>query len=140
HNKTLQNAKSDVLIADEQFRSARSAGLPQANGTVDYMTNFNYAFSFGMGGSTTPPDIDYSKLDAGDMEILKFLNESMGGGASAIVMKEQVNDKIQVSQLIFSGQYWIGLETAKIGRQMAEKSIKLTELDVRENVINSYYL
>ncbi len=142
HNKTLQNAKSDVLIADEQIRNARSTGLPQANGSVDYMTNFNYAFSFGMGGGdATPPNIDYSKLDEGDYEILKFLNESMGGGeASKIVMQDQLNANIQISQLIFSGQYWIGLETAKIGRQMAEKNIKLTELDVRENVINSYYL
>lgn len=140
HNKTLQNAKSDVLIADEQIKNVRGSGLPQANATLDYMTNFNYAFSFGMGGSSAPPDIDYSVLDAGDLEILKFLNQSFGGGASEIVMEDQLNAKFQVSQLIFSGQYWIGLETAKIGRQIAEKNIKLTELDVRENVINSYYL
>lgn len=140
HNKTLQNAKSDVLIADEQIKNARGSGLPQANATVDFMTNFNYAFTFGMGGGSTPPDIDYSVLDAGDLEVLKFLNQSLGGGPSEIVMEDQLNAKFQVSQLIFSGQYWIGLETAKIGRQIAEKNIKLTELDVRENVINSYYL
>lgn len=140
HNKTLQNAKSDVLIAEEQVKNARGNGLPQANATMDFMTNFNYSFSFGMGGGGTPPDIDYSKLDAGDLEILKFLNESLGGGPSEIVMEDQLNAKFQVTQLIFSGQYWIGLETAKIGRQIAEKNIQLTELDVRENVINSYYL
>ncbi len=142
HNKTLQNAKNDVLIAEEQFKNARGAGLPQANAQMDYMTNFNYAFSFGMpGGDATPPNIDYSKLDEGDYELLKFLNESMGGGeTSKIVMQDQLNANIQISQLIFSGQYWIGLETAKIGRQMAEKNIQLTELDVRENVINSYYM
>lgn len=140
HNKTLQNAKSDVLIADEQIKNVRGSGLPQANATLDYMTNFNYTFSFGMGGSSAPPDIDFSVLDAGDLEILKFLDQSFGGGASEIVMEDQLNAKFQVSQLIFSGQYWIGLETAKIGRQIAEKNIKLTELDVRENVINSYYL
>lgn len=140
HNKNLMNAKSDLLIADEDIKDARSAGLPQANGSVDYMTNFNYAFTFGMGGASTPPDIDFSKLDEGDAEVLKFLNESIGGGPTEIIMEDQLNAKFQVNQLLFSGQYWIGMETAKIARQIAEKNMVLTELDVRENVINSYYL
>ncbi|SMO41216.1 Outer membrane protein TolC [Saccharicrinis carchari] len=108
HNKNLMNAKSDLLIAAEDVREARSAGLPQAEGTMDYMTNFNYSFNFGPG--------------------------------SEIVMEDQMNAKLQVSQLIFSGQYWVGLETAKIARRIAEKNIELSEMDVRENISNSYYL
>ena len=108
HNKNLMNAKSDLLIATDDVREARSSGLPQATGTMDYMTNFNYSFNFGPGAE--------------------------------IVMEDQMNAKIQVSQLIFSGQYWVGLETAKIARRIAEKNIELSELDVRDNIINSYYL
>ena len=142
HNKNLINANKDLLIADEQIKEARGAGLPQVNGTVDYLTNFNYEFTFGgSGGSAQPPEIDYSLLDEGDYEVLNSLNQMMGAsGPSSIVMEDQANANIQLTQLIFSGQYWLGVQMTKTGKRIAEKNIELTTLDVRENVINSYYL
>ncbi len=141
HNKTLLNAKDDIQAADAQIKETKGAGLPQVNGTMDYMTNFNYEFEFNIGGGDVqPPDIDYTKLDAGDLEVLKSLDQMFGGGGNTIVMEDQANAKVQVSQLLFSGQYWIGVQMAKIRKDIAEKNLSLTELDVRQNVINSYYL
>ena len=142
HNKTLLNAKDDIQAADAQIKETKGAGLPQVNGTMDYMTNFNYEFEFNIGGGDVqPPDIDYTKLDAGDLEVLKSLDQMFGGGGgNTIVMEDQANAKVQVSQLLFSGQYWIGVQMAKIQKDIAEKNLSLTELDVRQNVINSYYL
>ncbi len=141
HNKTLMNAKDDILAAGEQIKQSKGAGLPQVNGSMDYMTNFNYEFEFNIGGGDVqPPDIDYSKLDAGDLEVLKSLDQMFGGGGNTIVMEDQANAKVQVSQLIFSGQYWIGVQMAKLQKNIAEKNLTLTELDVKQNVINSYYL
>ncbi len=142
HNKTLLNAKDDIQAADAQIKETKGAGLPQVNGTMDYMTNFNYEFEFNIGGGDVqPPDIDYTKLDAGDLEVLKSLDQMFGGGGgNTIVMEDQANAKVQVSQLLFSGQYWIGVQMAKIQKDIAEKNLSLTELDVRQNVVNSYYL
>ncbi len=143
HNKTLQNAKAEIQISDAQIREAKGRGLPQIEGTVDYMTNFNYAFSLDFGGSpSTPPDIDYSKLDAGDLEVLKLINSMFepSAGPSQIIMEDQANASLQVSQLIFSGQYWAGIQLAKIAKKIATSNVVLNELDTRQNVINSYYL
>lgn len=143
HNKTLLNAKAEIQIADAQIREAKGRGLPQVEGTVDYMTNFNYTFSLNFGGTPAPPpEIDYSKLDGGDLEVLKLINSMFepSAGASQIVMEDQANASVQVSQLIFSGQYWAGIQLAKIAKKIATSNVEVNELDTRQNVINSYYL
>ena len=141
-NKDLQNVRNDVQIAAEQYKEARGQGLPQVNGTLDYMTNFNYEamLNFGGGGESTPPDINFSVLDPGDYEILKLLQSMNSPSGTSIKMTDQANAKITVSQLIFGGQYWVGLETAKIAQILAKQNVKLTELDVLENVANTYQL
>ncbi len=140
YNKSLQNARQDVLITEEQIKSARSQGITQVNATVNYMTNFNYEFEFSMGAESEPPQIDYSQLDQGDYEILDVINQMFSAEPATIVMEDQANAQIQVSQLIFSGQYWIGMQTAKIAKKLTEQNLQKTELDVKENVMNTYHL
>jgi len=142
HNKQLLNAREDISIMEAQYRETRAQGLPQVQGNMDYMTNFGYEveFSFG-GGDPDPPDINYDVLDQGDEEILRLLTQLMTpGGASTITMEDQMNAQFQVSQLIFSGQFWVGLEIARIARGMTEKQVEKTSLDVRQQVSNTYYL
>ena len=55
-------------------------------------------------------------------------------------MKDQANARFQVSQLIFSGQFWVGLEIADIYREMSKTQVKKTEKDVKEQVTQTYYL
>jgi outer membrane protein len=143
NNKTLQNVRNDVLISNAQIKEARGAGLPQVNGTLDYMTNFNYAFEldFGGGGEPVTPVIDFTLLDPGDYQVLSYLAQlSASQGGSEIIIKDQSSATVQFSQLIFSGQYWIGMQLARIGKLITEKSVTLTELDVKEQVINAYHL
>ncbi|HRS54617.1 MAG TPA: TolC family protein, partial [Bacteroidales bacterium] len=56
-----------------------------------------------------------------------------------IIMSDQFSGKVQLSQLIFSGQYMVGLQIAKIVDKIANQNLVLNELDVKESVINSYY-
>ncbi|MBG0783162.1 MAG: TolC family protein [Bacteroidales bacterium] len=141
HNKELENVRQDVNIAIEQYKQARGQGLPQIDGSLDYMTNFNYeaALSFGGGAGEAPP-IDYSLLDPGDLEILKLLQGSGEPTTTSIKLTDQSNAQVTLSQLIFGGQYWVGLQTAKIAQELARKNVVLTELDVKENVTNTYQL
>lgn len=141
HNKTIRNAREDVRIAEQQYKEARGQGLPQVNGSMDYMTNFNYEaeLDFG-GGNQDQPQIDFTKLDPGDYEILKLLDQMSGSSSSTIVMTDQANAQVQFSQLLFSGQYWVGLKTARIGQELARQSVHITELDIKEMVTNTYQL
>jgi outer membrane protein TolC len=42
--------------------------------------------------------------------------------------------------LLFNAPYFIGIETAKLGRKLAETNAQSTELDIREAVASAYYL
>jgi outer membrane protein TolC len=142
NNKTLQNARDDILLAQSRVRQAISQGLPQVNGTFNYMTNFNYEaqLNFG-GGEGSVPDINMSLLDAGDLEIMKLLSSlTSAAGPAVIVMEDQANATVQLSQLIFSGQYWMGIQMSKLAKKLSEQSVDMTELDIREGVTGTYYL
>lgn len=142
NNKNLQNARQDVLLAQQRLKQAISQGLPQVNGNFNYMTNFNYeaVLNFGGGGGTAP-EIDWMLLDAGDLEIMKLLSSfTASSGPAVILMEDQANATVQLSQLIFSGQYWIGLQTSKLAKRITEQNVTRTELDTKEGVTSAYYL
>ena len=142
HNKELLNAREDIAISEAEYKETRSQGLPQVSGSMDYTTNFNYEFELGgRGGGVSMPDINFGLLDQGDQEVLSAIQQMMEpSGPSTIVMEDQMNAQVRVSQLIFSGQYWIGLETARIAEELARKQVKKTKLDVKQQVTNTYYL
>jgi outer membrane protein TolC len=139
HNKVILNARDLFTSSNEKVIETRAQGLPQINGSLDYMTYFKYEMNFSFGGSGGETNIDYTKLDAGDLEIMNALG-SMFGPSEPIIMDDQLSGKVQVSQLIFSGQYWAGIEIAGIAKELADKNVIRTEQDVKEGVTNSYYL
>lgn len=143
NNKTIKNAKDDLLKSEEQIKEARGMGLPKLDASLDYITNFNYEFEFGMGGGDQqlPSTLPIS-LEPGEQAVFEYVNAIFGnmGKGSTIKMEDQASANLKVSQLFFSGQYWVGLQMAKIGKSIQELSIKNTELDVKEQVISIYYL
>ncbi|MBN2778390.1 MAG: TolC family protein [Bacteroidales bacterium] len=140
NNKSLRNVRTDAEISKQQLWQAVSQGLPQVSATLDYTNFFNYEIEFGMGGGGSTPTIDFSVLDAGDLQILSFLQQSMGSGSTTITMKNSSSAKLQLTQLIFSGQYIAGIQMAKIGQILTDQNIEKSEIDIRESVISTYYL
>jgi outer membrane protein len=141
HNKSLMNARDQVTLSRKKVYETIAHGLPQVEGSLDYMTYFNYKLYLDFGSSGgggfdqlfSDPDID-----AGDRKVLQALGQ-MFGTSEPIIMNDQFSGKIQFSQLIFSGQYIAGIQTVKIARKLADQSVVKSELDVKENVTNSYY-
>lgn len=137
HNKTLLNARDKVTASQEKIKETVAQGLPQVEGSLDYMTYFNYEMALDF-TSGSQPVIDYTLLDAGDAEVLSAIGQMFS--SEPIIMNDQLSGKVQLTQLIFSGQYIAGVQTAKIARKLADQSLVSTELDVKENVTNSYCL
>ncbi len=140
NNRVLKNAQYDVAISKKQIWANIAQGLPQAEGSIDYTDFFNYEVELNFGGGGGTPDIDFTKLDAGDLEILSLLNQMMGSGTSTIKMDNSSSAKFQVSQLVFSGQYLVGLKIAKIAHHLTELALESTEADIIEAVTSSYYI
>jgi outer membrane protein TolC len=141
NNKNLLNARDQVTSSKEKIKETRAQGLPQVTGSMDYMTYFNYEmnFSFGSSDGGTVPDFTAPPFDDGDRALAGYL-QGMSGSAEPIIMSDQLSGKVQISQLIYSGQYWAGIQVAKIARDLTSKNVTRSELDVKEYVTNSYFL
>ena len=112
YNKTLKNAGLAVNVADKKVYETLAAGLPQVNANMDY-TNFLGAEIEIKFGEDMPP--------------------------TRIPFKPTSNLTVSIGQLLFSGSYLVGLQTAKIYRNLSESSYEKTELDIKEQVARSYY-
>jgi outer membrane protein TolC len=144
HNKKLLNDRDQAVSSKERTRESIAQGLPQINGTLDYMTYFNYEMNFSFGGSGEPidfntPPFSEAPFDDGDRAVLSTIT-GMFGSSEPIIMTDQLTGGVQVSQLIFSGQYIYGIKAARIARTLSEQNVVASEFDIKENVSNSYFL
>lgn len=160
HNKELKNARQELVKTERSIWEAISQGLPQAELLVDYMTYFNYELEFEFGSpedvNITPDMINtaitntlsmpqYSGVTPQDLNIYfagSEVDRRVQGmlPPSTILMSDQLTAKMQVSQLVFSGQYIVGIQTAKLGKIIAAQALDNSEVTTKESVINAYYL
>lgn len=112
-NKTIRNSGLAVDQSQDQLWEAIAAGLPQISATTDYTNSMG------------------SKLS------IQFAE---GQPATEIPLKPTSNFQVQVTQLIFNGNYLVGVQTAKLYKQLSEKQLQKTEKDVISQVVDGYYL
>lgn len=166
HNKSLKNARLDVTLSERKIKETVAQGLPQIDASVDWMTYFGYEmeFNFGSGGSTDFTNaqlLEASTKTLGEFGGIPMLginavtnqdlyNYSAGSyysgllqammPATTIKMTDASTAKIQLGQLIYSGQYWAGIKVAKLGKKIAEQGLENSILDIKESVITTYIM
>lgn len=165
HNKTIQNARLDITLSEQKTKEAIAQGLPQIDATLDWMTYFGYEaeFNIDMGGSSsftqeqltsamqntmnnfqgvpgvfdpvTPQDFyNYAAMQSYSGDLQAMLPPS------TIKMTDQSTAKLQVGQLLYSGQYWTGLKVSKLSQKIAEQGLDNSILDIKESITGSYYM
>ncbi|MEN8229514.1 MAG: TolC family protein [Bacteroidota bacterium] len=158
YNKSLKNARLEVERSRHRVWESIAQGLPQLDGAVDYMTYFNYELAFSFGGGAMPdftPDELQVAMDqtqaafpgSTPTDIYRHQAGNYYDGVlqsmlppTTILMSDQATAKLQLSQLIFSGQYIVGIQTAKLAQKISEQNLEFNELNIKESVINAYYL
>jgi outer membrane protein len=113
YNLTLKNAGLKVEKAVGNVRETLAAGFPQVNATLDY-SNFLGA----------------------EMEF-RFSQEMP---ATTIPFKPTSNLQLTVGQLLFSGNYIVGLQIANLYKKVMETNYKKSKQDIKEQVMKAYYL
>ncbi len=112
-NKTLKNSGLAINQSQERLKEAIAAGLPQVSANMDYSNALGAKISIRFN-----PDMP----------------------ATQIPIKPQSNLNFQVNQLIFSGNYFVGIQLARLGASMSGKSYEKTEHEIVAQVTDSYYL
>ncbi len=113
YNKQLWNADLAVRESQKKINETIFSGLPQVDATVDY-SNFLGAKSELSFGSGTP--------------------------STTIRFNPTSNLNLTVGQLIFNGSYIVGIQSAKLYKQLSVTNYQKTEQDVKEQVTKSYLL
>lgn len=75
----------------------------------------------------------------GSLDYSSNFGYKMNFGTQSMKLKDQSNLQVSVSQLIFSGQWIVGVQTSKIARRLAAQQVDISEQDIVETIYNSYY-
>ena len=122
NNERLRITELGKEDAESQVGEVLAIGLPQVN--IDGGLNYNYKVQRSI--------IDASNFDPNVPE----------GTETEIAFGQPYDGNVAVglSQLIFDGSYFVGLEAAKTFRELAAKEHVRQEIDVIEAVAKAYYL
>ncbi|MCB0282987.1 MAG: TolC family protein [Calditrichaeota bacterium] len=120
NNYDVRNARLNIDVADKQRWEVTASGFPQVTISAQYQNLIDIP----------------TQLIPGE-----FFGEPAG---STIPVKfgkpHNATYGISVSQLIFSGSYFVGLQASSIYLQFSEQNHRVTELQVQESVAQTCYL
>ena len=120
HSTEIRHAVTDIEIAGRKINEITATGLPQVDATVGYQYYF---------------DIPTSLVPA------EFFGGRPGEFAEIQFGTEQTfNASATLSQMLFDGSYIVGLRAARIYREIALQNKERSELDVRSQVSETYFL
>ncbi|MGM0464583.1 MAG: TolC family protein [Bacteroidota bacterium] len=119
HNKTVRSSRYDVRAAEMSKWEVISNGLPRVDGSgslndnLKLMTTLLPGEIIGQPGTKVP------------VQFGSKYNSSYG---------------FQATQMIFNAPYFVGVQTVKLAEKMSRQSLEKSEIDIREQVISTYYL
>jgi len=120
HSYTMRRARKDLDIAEKQIWETTAAGLPQINASVGY----NYYLDI----PTSLVPAEFFGGQPGEFREIQFGTE------------QNITATASVEQLIFDGQYIVGLRASRIYRDLAGQTLERSGLEVRNAVTETYFL
>ncbi|TSA28637.1 MAG: TolC family protein [Bacteroidetes bacterium] len=117
HNYDLQNSRYDIEIAKKLVKENTAIGLPQINGSLSYMDNL-----------ARPTMIIPAEFMGGQGEDIAI---QIGSHYTTTLSG-------QITQLLYSGQYLVGLQTAKAYLETEKQKDVKNRMDIRDLVAEAY--
>ena len=127
-NINVKNTQLDALSAEARIKEVRGLALPQVNvgGGITYNAIIQRVI-FPSGGFGAPADSTGGGGDKNAVTAIPF------------GVKLQGNVAANVNQLLFDASYKIGLKAASTYRELAQKNITASKINVAEQVAKAYY-
>ena len=119
HNYDVINAITDVEIARKKVKENLAIGLPQVDASAGY-TNFIEL-------PTNLIPAEFFGGQPGDFIEIQFGTQHNATWSASL------------NQLIFSGQYFVGIQAARSYVALMERSLEKSEIEIRDLIAKSYY-
>jgi outer membrane protein len=133
-----KNAKLDIEEAKKIVWQTTAIGLPQVKASASYTYIPGYIPSVDFGaliGQGLAPIFN----DLVSNGVLNPDSIPKGGGGSPIAARTSLTYGFTVSQLIFSGEYIVGLQASKVYKLISEQANEKTEIELRKSIADNYY-
>jgi outer membrane protein TolC len=119
HNYEVINAVTDVEIARKKVKENLAIGLPQVDASAGY-TNFIEL-------PTQLIPAEFFGGEAGDFVEIQFGTQ------------HNATWNASLNQLIFSGQYFVGLQAAQAYVGLMERNLEKNHIEIKDLIAKSYY-
>ncbi len=119
HNYQNQNAQIDIEMAKKKIWETTAIGLPQVEGAIDYNNSLKIPTTLLPGEIMGQPGVQ--------IPVQFGQQHSLSWGITA-------------TQLIFSGEYIVGLQASRIYLELSSNSYAKSSVTIKETVTKSYYL
>ncbi len=131
----VKNATIDTEIAKKKVWETTAIGLPQISGSVGYQNTFTVP-EMSFGGY-----VDWQSMDPLTPVVpADVLAHYVMGEPMELGVAQNVTWDITVSQLVFSGEYIVGLQAAKTYKQISELSVVKSEIETKALISDTYIL
>ena len=139
NNANSRNSALDMEIAKKKIWETTAIGLPQISAQANYQHLFKVP-ELSLGGSTylateLPSGTPITSDDINNQNVYMGFTP---GAPIALGVKNNTTLDITISQLIFSGEYIVGLQATKVYYTMTDQNRQKVEIDLKENVANTY--
>ncbi len=134
NNRTIQSSKIDVRSADKKVWETLATGLPH----LDLAANYQHQFVIPQ--LSLGPVLDINSLPDGFISKSDLVTANKISPPISLGVRNNTTFDFTVSQLIFSGEYLVGLQAVKVLKDVSEKTLVKTEDQIKESVANTYYL
>lgn len=143
---SVQKARLDLADAEKQINERRALGMPKLNGSLGYnyyidiptsilppfFPKTNLAFAQNVDPTGNPIPVQVTQLDANGQPVFGDPQEVQFG------LKHNATAGLQLQSLLFDWTYFTALKAAREFKSYTEKNYKVTEREVRNNVIDAY--
>lgn len=122
NNQQVKNARLEEEIADKQVGEILADGLPQVNANASLMHNYKIQQTIVESSNGFPPGVPDGEAVALEFGIPYTSGFDFG-----------------LTQMVFDGSFFIGLEAAKTFTQLSRKDHIKTKIDIAEAVSKAYF-
>ena len=134
NSRSVKTARIDLASADKRIWETISMGLPQLGLSANYQHQFVVPeISF---GSYFDPNL----LPNGYITNTDIMNAYLPSPKIPLGVPDNTTFDFTLSQLIFSGEYIVGLQATKVFKEISVNSLAKTEAQTRETISGTYSL
>lgn len=141
NNLNKKNSVLDIAAAKKRVWETTAIGLPHIDGSASYqyIPGELPKFEFDMGGQNQLYEYIFTSLSSLGYPPPSSLTETEEEESPTIAQKNSTTYSATLSQLIFSGEYIVGLQASKTYLEISKINDEKTALDIKQSIAQGYF-